>query len=134
MTTDTMTSTAGAIEIGQVVDSYFAIWNETDPERRRAIIGATWVPDSNYVDPLFTATGYEALDALVVAVHERFPGYRFTLTEAIDAHHDRARWGWALGGPTGEPPVAVGVDFATLAADGHLREVTGFFAQPAGTS
>jgi hypothetical protein len=59
---------------------------------------------------------------------------RLTLTEAIDAHHDRARWGWALGSPNGEPPVAVGVDFATLGADGRLREVTGFFAQPSGNS
>ncbi len=134
MTTDTTNSPTDAIEIGQAVEGYFAMWNESDPQRRQKIIGATWDADSNYVDPLFTATGYEALDALVVAVHERFPGYQFTMTEAIDTHHDRARWGWALGDPNGETPVAVGVDFATLAADGRLREVTGFFAQTGGNS
>ena len=134
MTANTTNSTADAIAIGQVVEGYFAMWNEADAERRQAIIGATWDAAGNYVDPLFAAKGYAALDAMVVAVHERFPGYRFTLTEAIDAHHDRARWGWALGGPNGEPPVAVGVDFAILAADGRLREVTGFFAQTGGNS
>ena len=134
MTANTTNGTADAIAIDQVVEGYFAMWNETDAERRQAIIGATWDTEAKYVDPLFTANGYAALDAMVVAVHERFPGYRFTLTEAIDTHHDRARWGWALGGSNGEPPVAVGVDFATLAADGRLREVTGFFAQTGGNS
>ena len=130
----TTNDSAAGIAIGQVVGGYFAMWNDVDPERRRAIIGATWEDNGNYVDPLFTAAGYGALGAMVVAAHERFPGYRFTLTEALDTHHDRARWGWALGGPDGEPPVAVGVDFATLGADGRLREVTGFFAQPGGNS
>ncbi len=130
MTTNVTNSATGTIAINQVVEGYFAMWNETDPQRRREIIGATWVADGNYVDPLFTANSYETLEAMVVAVHERFPGFRFTLTEAIGTHHDRERWGWALGDPNGEPPVAVGVDFAILAADGRLREVVGFFAQP----
>ncbi|HEY8596803.1 MAG TPA: nuclear transport factor 2 family protein [Thermomicrobiales bacterium] len=134
MTTDTRNSTTEAIAIDRVVEDYFAMWNETDSERRRAIIGATWDTVAEYVDPLFSASGYEALDAMVIAVHERFPGYRFALTEAIDAHHDRARWGWALAGPDGAPPVATGVDFAALAADGRLRSVTGFFTQSGGNS
>ena len=132
MKTSSMTASGEAITIDQTVEGYFAMWNETDPQRRQELINSAWVTEGSYVDPLFAATGHAALDAMVVAVHERFPGYRFTLTEAIDAHHDRARWGWALGGPAGEPPVAIGVDFATLAADGRLPQVTGFFAQPGG--
>jgi hypothetical protein len=105
------------------------MWNETDPLRRRAVTAATWSREASYIDPLFAADGHEALDALVVAVHEQFPGYRFRLTGAVDAHHDRARWNWELAGPDGSPPAAAGVDFATLAPDGRLRTVTGFFAQ-----
>jgi len=54
------------------------------------------------------------------------------LVGAVETHHDRARWGWELypTGPEAGPPVAVGVDFAVLAPDGRLREVTGFFEQP----
>jgi len=59
------------------------------------------------------------------------PGHRFQLTGDIDAHHDRARWDWALVGPDGGVPVAAGVDVATFAPDGRLRAVTGFFHQPA---
>jgi HEAT repeat protein len=129
-----MTETDAAAPLSTVVDGYFAMWNETDPTRRREVIAATWAQDARYVDPLFAAEGPEALDALVAAVHEQFPGHRFRLTGAVDAHHDRARWGWALAGPDGEAPVAAGVDFAVLAPDGRLREVTGFFHPPAGAA
>ncbi len=69
---------------------------------------------------------------MVTAVHQQYPGYRFRQIGAVDVHHDRARWAWELAGPNGSPPVAAGVDFAVLAPDGRLREVTGFFEQPAG--
>ena len=126
-----MTGTNSTTTINTVVDGYFAMWNETDPLRRREVTAATWAQGASYVDPLFAADGRDALDALVIAVHEQFPGHRFRLTGAIDAHHDRARWSWELAGPNGSPPVAVGVDFAVLAPDGRLRMVTGFFEQPA---
>ncbi len=126
-----MTEIDTATPIGIVVDNYFAMWNETDPARRHEVIAATWSRDASYVDPLFAAEGAAALDGLVAGMHERFPGHRFRLTGAVDIHHDRARWGWELAGPDGGPAVAVGVDFAVLAPDGRLREVTGFFEPPA---
>lgn len=98
-----MSGTTETIAIGATVEGYFAEWNEADRQRRRAIIAATRAAEAGYVDPLFAAVGYDALDAMVVAVHERFPGYRFRLTEAIDAHRDRARWGWELAGGDGDP-------------------------------
>jgi hypothetical protein len=126
-----MTETDTATPIRKVVDGYFAMWNETDPMRRREVTATTWSQDASYIDPMFTAEGHDSLDAMVAAVHQQFPGHRFRLTGPIDIHHDRARWGWELAGPDGSPPVAVGVDFAVLAPDGRLREVTGFFEQPA---
>jgi len=123
-----MSETPAATPVQQIVDGYFAMWNETDPGRRRDVIATTWSPDGRYVDPLAAAAGAEALDALVAGVHERFPGHRFRLTGSIDVHHDRARWDWELVPAAGAPPVAVGVDFAVLARDGRLRDVTGFFA------
>jgi hypothetical protein len=126
-----MTDTSLAANVSQVVEAYFAMWNETDPARRRAAIAAAWSEHASYVDPMFAAEGADGLDALAAGVHQQFPGHRFRLTEAVDAHHDRARWGWELVGPDGGAPVAAGVDFAVLAPDGRLREVTGFFARPA---
>ena len=129
-----MTDVNAALPPSAVVESYFAKWNETDPNCRRQAIEAAWTPDARYVDPLFSADGAAGLEALVVGVHERFPGHRFRLTGGIDVHHDRARRGWELCGPAGGSPVAAGVDFALLAPDGRLREVTGFFEPPAQTS
>ena len=126
-----MTQTEAVTAISTLVDGYCAMWNETDPARRQAVIARTWAPDARYRDPLFAADGHAALDALVAAVHARVPGHRFRLTGAVDAHHDRARWGWELVGPAGGPPVAAGVDVAALAPAGRLREVTGFFDPPA---
>lgn len=112
-----------------IVDAYFAMWNETDAHRRREIIATAWTEDASYVDPLFTAAGHDGLDALAAGAQQQFPGHRFRLTSAIDVHHDRARWGWDLVGPDGGDPVVVGVDYAVIAPDGRLREITGFFEQ-----
>ncbi len=118
-----------------IVDAYFDMWNESDAVRRRATIATAWAPEASYVDPMFAADGYEGLDALVAKAQGQFPGHRFRRTTAVDAHHDRVRWGWELVPAAGGAPVAAGVDFATLAPDGRLREVTGFFeGQPGGGS
>lgn len=115
--------------ISKVVDGYFAMWNETDPTRRREVIEATWSEDASYVDPMFAAEGPDALDEMVARVQEQFPGHHFRQTGAIDAHNDRARWGWELAGTDNGSIVAAGVDFAVLAPDGRLREVSGFLEQ-----
>jgi hypothetical protein len=64
---------SAATPIGEVVDGYFAMWNETDPTRRREVIEATWTPDASYVDPTFDAQGPDALDAMVGGTNG-FPG------------------------------------------------------------
>ncbi len=68
-------------------------------------------------------SGREAIDALIAGVQQRFPDGRFRLRGTPDAHNDRLRFSWAL--DLGDA-VAEGTDFATLAADGKLRSVTGF--------
>jgi SnoaL-like protein len=112
-------------EVSTVVDGYIAMWNETDPERRRSIIEQTWTDDGSYVDPHAEVAGAEGLDTLVAAVQEQFPGHRFVLAAGPDAHHDRVRFTWQLVGEDGDA-IATGVDFATVADDGRLRSVTGF--------
>jgi len=60
------------------------------------------------------------------AAQQAYPGHRFELAEGPDAHNDRVRFTWHLHGPDGNGPVAVGIDFGTVAGDGRLRTVTGF--------
>jgi hypothetical protein len=68
--------------------------------------------------------GPDAIAAMIGGAQRQFPGHRFELSAGPDAHNDRVRFAWTLVGAGG--PVAAGVDFATVAADGRLREVTGF--------
>jgi hypothetical protein len=112
-------------QLTAIVDGYIAMWNETDPERRRSIIEQTWTDDATYVDPQAEVSGADGLDALVAAVQEQFPGHRFVLASGPEGHHDRARFTWQLVSESGDA-VATGLDVAVVADDGRLREVTGF--------
>ena len=109
----------------EIIERYFAMWNETDAERRRGLIAKTWTEDAHYVDPMLEGDGQSGIDAMVAAVHERFPGYRFRRIGEIDRHHDRLRFAWELA-PEGGPVFAGGVDFGVVAADGRLMTITGF--------
>jgi len=112
-------------ELTTIVDGYIAMWNETDPERRRSIIEQTFTEDGSYVDPQAEVAGAEGINALVAAVQEQFPGHRFVLASGPDAHHDRVRFTWQLVADGGAE-VATGLDVAVVADDGRLRAVTGF--------
>lgn len=114
--------------IVDLVDRYIAMWNETDAGRRRSLIARTFSQDAGYLDPMLRGDGRDGIDAMVAAVHEKYPGHKFARTSDVDSHNDRARFSWELA-PEGGPFLVKGVDFATLSGDGLLRSVTGFFTE-----
>lgn len=105
-------------------ERYLAIWNETDAERRKAMIAETWTEDAIYVDPLMRGEGHGNIAMLVEGVQARFPGFRFGLIGAADGYGDHLRFSWGLG-PEGSEPIIKGTDFAVL-EDGRLKTVHGF--------
>jgi hypothetical protein len=109
----------------ELIDRYIAMWNETDPERRRTLIAQVWTQDAHYLDPVLQGEGQPGIDEMVATVHQRFPAHRFRRTGDVDAHHDRVRFAWELA-PEGGAAVVTGVDFGIL-ADDRLRMITGFF-------
>ena len=113
-------------DITTAVDTYLAMWNETDPDRRADLISRAWDDDGRYVDPVLEAQGHGGLSEMVAGVHERFPGHRFRRTSGIDQHHDQVRFTWELVAPDGTVTVA-GIDVGVLGPDGRLRSITGFF-------
>jgi hypothetical protein len=108
-----------------LIDRYIAIWNETDAERRRALIARTWTQDARYVDPLMQGEGPAGIDAMVAGVQQRFPGHRFRRISPVDAHNRHVRFAWHLA-PEAGPALAAGVDFGVIAPDGRLASITGF--------
>lgn len=111
-------------DAAKIADAYIAAWNETDPARRRALIGAAWTEDARYVDPIMQGEGQDQIDALIARVHQRFPGFRFVLFGQPDGHGAHVRFSWTLGPEGAEPPIQ-GTDFAVV-QDGRLQTVTGF--------
>jgi SnoaL-like protein len=112
-----------------IVDRYIAMWNETDAARRRELVAQTVTDDADYVDPLMAGAGVDGISAMIGGAQQQFPGHRLALVAGPDGHNDRVRFTWSMS-TGGGAPVAVGVDFATVAADGRLRSITGFLEPP----
>ena len=114
--------------VAELIDRYFAMWNETDGKARRALIAETWTENASYLDPVLQGQGHAGIDAMVAGVHQRFKAHRFRRTSDVDVHHDRLRFSWELG-PDGGPAVVEGVDFGVIGGSKRLESVTGFFNQ-----
>jgi len=127
-TTETSPDTTTDTTTEQVIDAYFAMWNEHDPAARAALIEQAWSSDGSYRDPLLAADGPTALSEMVAVVHQHYPGQRFARVTAIDEHNGFARFGWQLADDGGSVSVA-GLDVAELADDGRLARITGFFGE-----
>jgi hypothetical protein len=112
-------------DFDKVVDRYLAMWNQTDPAARRALIHETCTNDVTYVDPLAAVAGHDGLDGLIAAAQGQFPGLVFTPGGLLDGHHDVARFTWYLG-PPGAEPLVEGFDVVEVADDGRIRTVRGF--------
>jgi hypothetical protein len=115
-------------EAGKVAEDYIALWNETDPVGRLALLEATWTSDATYVDPLMQGRGHQEIDGLVAAVQARFPTFKFFLAGAADGVGEHVRFSWGFG-PQGDA-VIKGTDFVARQGD-RIKSVTGFLDQTA---
>ena len=114
------------MDTSAIVARYIAIWNETDADRRRALIAKTWSDDAHYADPVFAVVGPDGIDAMVGGFRQQFPGLTFVHTGEIEHHHDRLRFTWDLLDASGQRQAA-GTDVAVVNEEGRLRDVAGFF-------
>jgi hypothetical protein len=107
-----------------------AVFDERDPERRRAAIARTYAAEVSFSDAEATTTGHDALDARVVALQAGLPPTaHFSDAGPLYLGADEAALAWALA-PDGEAPIAYGVDFATF-ADGRITSLRTLLAPPA---
>ena|SRR5215472_9038733 len=111
--------------MNDVISRYLECWNETDPAARRKLIDDTWSADASYIDPLGEAHGPVAIDAMIAAVQQQFPGLVFTLAGPVDAHHRQARFAWGLG-PEDSEPLVLGFDVAVADDQHKIVSVFGF--------
>jgi SnoaL-like domain len=108
----------------KLAQDYIALWNESDPVRRRELLAATWAADATYLDPLMRGAGHHEIDGLIVAVQTKFPAFRFALAAPADGFGHHVRFSWALG-PNGGDALIKGTDFVVCEGD-RIKSVTGF--------
>jgi len=108
-----------------IVDRYIESWNEADAARRRTLLEALYTSEAVYTDPLGKADGRQSIDATISHVQSAFPGHRFQLGSAVDAHHDLARFQWHLLAPGNDDPLVVGFDVVVF-DQGRISRVHGF--------
>ncbi|MGC4192600.1 MAG: nuclear transport factor 2 family protein [Thermomicrobiales bacterium] len=109
-----------------IAERYLATWNTTDRSERDALIAATWATDGRYTDPLFDATGHDAIGEMIAGFQSAYPDHRFTLASDIEEHHGRIRFQWQLANAAGAIQM-LGTDVGVLTENGALAEITGFF-------
>ena len=61
-------------DVTTLVDTYIALWNESDPARRRYLVAQTFTSYGEYLDPLMRGEGIDGIDAMVAAAQAQFPG------------------------------------------------------------
>ncbi|QTK79423.1 Isomerase [Agrobacterium tumefaciens] len=108
-----------------IAETYLAVWNEEDGERRKLMVNKAWAETARYIDPLMQGEGRKGITAMIEAARQKFPGYRFVLTGTPDGHGDFTRFSWRLVSPDGDD-VAGGTDIVSRDADGRIDSVVGF--------
>ena len=108
----------------RLADRYVAVWNETDPDRRRRSITELWTPDGRHYVDTREAHGYDALEKRVTGSHEknvRDGGHRFRAAPNARALRDVVAFGWEMLPADNERIVANGLVFLMLDRDGRIR-------------
>jgi len=116
-----------------ITDRYVAVWNEPDPQSRRAAIGRLWEPDGvEYVEGGVQFRGHEELDGRIGRAYDEFVGsgkFRATLADDARHHDDLVTFTVQLSTPEGEVAWAARV-FALLGETGRIREDYQLTVQP----
>jgi len=124
-----------------LAERYVAVWNETDPEARRATVRELWAAEGaqilrpprdmleeaervGFINPVLEARGHHELEARVTRAYEEFvaPGeFRFRQRGDSTRLGEVLKFGWEMVPAGGGDPVAVGLEFLILDPDGRIR-------------
>jgi nuclear transport factor 2 (NTF2) superfamily protein len=107
--------------IDEMIRSYVASWNESDPGKRELTIEQTWSSDGVYRNVTTEFEGYDGIARAVTAAHDAFVanGYVFTVAN-VDTNHDAVRYRWEMLPANGGEPDSIGTHVAVVGSDGRL--------------
>jgi hypothetical protein len=125
----------------ELVERYVALWNEPNPDARRAAIHGLWAEDAKHIlqppqemrdaaaaigfpAPTLEARGHDELEARVARAHDEFVaagGFRFRPRAGAARVGDAVMFGWEMVPAGGEEALAAGRDVLVLDARGRIR-------------
>ncbi|MFG2057201.1 hypothetical protein ACGFI9_24600 [Micromonospora sp. NPDC048930] len=128
------------IDLRKLTDRYVAVWNEPDPEQRRAAIRELWTADAVHVlqppqeireiaaglgfdRPVLEARGHDALEVRVARAYQEFvaPGdFVFRSRDDADRLHDVVKFHWEMVPRAGGGVAGVGLEILLLGPDGRI--------------
>ena len=121
--------------IDEMILSYVASWNASDPVKRELTIEKTWSPEGIYRNATAEFEGYDGIARAVTAAHDAFTanGFVFALAK-VDTNHDAIATGGrrfrpaaanpTRSGPTSPSSVPTGVSSVTISSSISLRRRT----------
>jgi hypothetical protein len=111
--------------VDDVLATYFAAWNERDPEQRRQALERAVMPDVELLDPTGRWQGVAGLVDRIGSYHASAMGTEVVPGSGVDAHNDVARYSWRIVDGEGRE-LMEGIDVAERAADGRLQRILMF--------
>jgi hypothetical protein len=124
----------------ELSDSYVTVWNEGDPERRRAMVAELWAPDGEHVlvppqevreaaaemkmASVFEVRGHRELEVRVTDAYERFVAAGEYHSGAARTPSASATWSSSYGRwshPRTAPSSGSESKFLVIDAEGRIR-------------
>ena len=107
----------------RLADRYAAVWNETDPERRRRAIAELWTPNGRHYVNTREARGYAALEQRITGSYEknvRDGGRRFRAAQDARVLRDAVTFHWEMLPADSDEVIATGLEFLILDCEGRI--------------
>ncbi len=114
------------MNVSEAVATYGDAWNETDEQKRRELLEKSWADDGIYQDPMGRAEGRDALVTHIGGFQQMMAGNTIEATSDVDTYGDVFRFSWLMRDAQGDIALE-GMDFGTIAPDGRVQSITGFF-------
>lgn len=111
------------MNLENIIENYVAVWNESDPERRRERIRSVWAQDGVTCYRLLDARGYEAIEGRVVGSWDKWlRDGKYTFRPARYAqHHDIIKFDFVMVTVPEGKVEARGLSFLLLDLNGRIR-------------
>jgi len=115
----------------ELVDRWFAAWNETRPAERRALLDALVEPRVRFRDSYCAIAGIDDLHGHIAAAQFHMSGIAFSRADEPRQCQGALLVDWLATRPDGQP-FARGTNYVTFSPRARIAEVVGFWT--AGTS